>query len=183
MNDTGSAWVTCPIWETPCEKIKPVTPEKSAWEVNSPRAGGKYIFTHTAYGGITTLDELSKVKLSRWIYEQNQLGKTPEIDANTLKEVSNWPMPSVLDRMDYCLQFLESKTEALGATVDMASCSDEIQAATLLKNADEIDYLIEEFRDEGWIKPSAESDSSFVVIRRKGYQRLEELRKANVASE
>lgn len=59
----------------------------------------------------------------------------------------------------------------------MDSHLDEMQAATLLKNAGEARYLIEEFRNEDWIKikPSAKSDSGLVVIRLKGYQRLEEL--------
>ena len=175
----------CLIWGTLCGKIERAYHRPGvAWLVDSPRAGGKYILDSTVYGGdATAIEELLKMKLSRWIYEQNQQGgEPPEIDINTLKEVSDRPMPSVLERMDYCLQFLESKTEALGGAVDIASCSDEIQAATLLKNTDEIRYLIEEFEDEDWIKPGAESDSDFVVIRRKGYQRLEELRKANAAS-
>lgn len=181
MNDIDLAWVTCPIWGTPCERIKPATPDKSAWEVNSPRTGGKYIISHNVSGGRATasLDEPSKVKLSRWIYEQNQLGEIPKIDSHTLKEVSDWPMPSVLEQMDYCLQFLESKTEALGKAVKIASHLDEIQAATLLKNVDEISYLIREIRDKDWINVGR----GWVVILSKGYQRLEELRKTNAASD
>lgn len=181
MNDIDPAWVTCPIWGTSCERIKPATPDKSAWEVNSPRTGGKYIIG----GGAYSLKELSKVKLSRWIYEQNQLGEIPKIDSHTLKEVEAWPMPSVLEQMDYCLQFLASKTEALGETVNYHSYSDEIQAAALLKNEGEIRYLIGEIKNRGWIKikPGAMSDTSFVAILSKGYQRLEELRKTKVASD
>ena len=177
----------CPIWGTPCEKIERVYRLPGApWLVNSPRAGGKYIIADIVTDKMaTTLDEPSKVKLSRWIYEQNQLGEPskrrdpPEIDSNTLKEMSDWPMPSVAKRMDYCLQFLASKTEALGEAISMDSHLEEMQAAALLKNAREARYLIEEFRDEDWIKikPSAKSDSGLVVIRLKGYLRLEELKK------
>ena len=88
-------------------------------------------------------------------------------------------MPSVPERMDYCLQFLESKTEALAGYVKIDSYSDEIQAASLLKNTDEIRYLIEEISDIDWIS----FDGREVQILSKGYQRLEELRKTNVASD
>lgn len=174
----------CPIWETPCEKINLsyLPGNRGAWEVDSPRAGGKYIIYNHAcpyMTGKTDLEELLKVKLSRWIYEQNQLGKTPEINIDTLKKVITLPMPSVFKQMDYCLQFLESKIEALGGIVDYHSYLDEIQAATLLKNEGEIRYLIEQSRDIGWINLNGRS----VKILIKGYQRLEELRKTNVASD
>lgn len=176
MNDTGSAWVTCPIWGTPCEKIEQVALDD--WMVNSSRAGGKYIIAGGAYREATALEELSKMKLSRWIYEQNQQVKTPEIHTNILREVKTWPMPSVPERMDYYLQFLESKTKVLGERVNYHSYSDEVQAATLLKNVDEINYLIREIRNKDWINVNHGS----VVIRSEGYQRLEELRKTNVTS-
>ena len=181
MNDA-----TCPIWGTPCKKIEEVA-HRLAWWVDSPRAGGKYIIAHDISGGkaIAALDELSKVKLSRWIYEQNQLGETPKIYRDTLEKETTRPMPSALEQMDYCLQFLESKTKALGGDVRIASHLDEIRAATLLKNADETRYLLEEIRDKGWIKikPGAVVTRSAVVILSKGYQRLEELKKTNASSD
>ena len=176
----------CPIWGTPCLKIA-LPRGQDAHGFNSPRAGGKYIIAHDISGGkaITALDELSKMKLSRWIYEQNQLGETPEIYWDTLEKETTRPMPSALEQMDYCLQFLESKTKVLGGAVRIASHLDEIRAATLLKNADETRYLLEEIRDKGWIKikPGAVVTRSAVVILSKGYQRLEELKKTNAASD
>ena len=180
----------CPIWGTSCQKIdlRNLPESKDAWEVDSPRAGGKYIIDGTVYDGmrkVIPLNEPSKVKLSRWIYEQNQLGETPKIYSHTLREVGTWHMPSVPERMDYCLQFLESKTKALGGAVNIYSHLDEMQAATLLKNADETLYLIEEIKNKGWIKPKPGiiPDDNFAVILSKGYQRLEELKKTNAASD
>lgn len=170
----------CPIWGTPCQELTSLS-NIDFQVVNSPRAGGKYRITRATPGGMT---EPLKMRLSRWIYEQNQRGKIPEIDSNTLEVVKMRPMPSVPKRTEYCLQFLKSKTEALGGAVDMVSCSDEMQAAALLKNDDEAVYLIKEFINEDWIKikPGAESNSGLVVIRLKGYLQLEELKKTNVAS-
>ena len=168
----------CFIWGTPCKKIEGVY-GRIALLVDSPRAGGKYIIDRAVYGVITALDELSKVKLSRWIYEQNQLGEIPEISTITLRKASDWPMPSVPKRMDYCLQFLESKTEALGKYLNYHPYSNEIQAAALLKNADETRYLIEEIKNKGWI----DLHGVVVQILSEGYQQLEELKKTNVASD
>ena len=184
MNDKHP---TCRIWGTLCNKIEVVYRQGPASLVDSPRAGGKYILADPTTDKMhTTFDELSKVKLSRWIYEQNQReGEPPKIDRDTLEKETTRPMPSALEQMDYCLQFLKSKEEAVGGAIDIASCSDEIQAATLLKNESEIRPLIEAIGDEDWIKiqPDAVSDIGVVVIRRKGYQRLEELKKTNAASE
>ena len=176
MNDT------CPIWGTLCRKNERVHHQHGpAWLVDSPRAGGKYIINGIVYCGsaIAALDELSKMKLSRWIYEQNQLGETPEIYRDTFEKVITRPMPSALEQMDYCLQFLESKIGAWGETANYHSCSDEIQAATLLKNESAARLLIIEIKDKGWIHFNGVD----VQILSKGYQRLEELRKTAVASD
>lgn len=183
----------CPIWGTPCQKIdlRNLPESKDAWEVDSPRAGGKYIIDGTVYDGmrkVIPLNEPSKVKLSRWIYEQNQLGTPLEIDSKTLKEAETWPMPSALEQMDYCLQFLESKIETGWRSVELDSHHiNEMQAATLTIqiNNDETERLIEEISEIGWIKTKQGDRSLYStwVIRSEGYQRLEELRKTNVASD
>lgn len=185
---------TCAIWGTPCEKIDRVyLLSGTPWLINSPRAGGKYLIGDDVYGEATAIEEPLKVKLSSWIYKQNRIfeknqleeSELPEIDINTLREVSDWPMPSVPERTEYCLQFLASKTEALGEAVNIDSHLDEMQAASLLKNANETRYMIEELSNEDWIKikPSAKSNRGLVVIRLKGYLWLEELKKTNAASE
>ena len=169
----------CPIWGTPCQEI-PLARDRDAHGFNSPRAGGKYIVSRTAREMVTALEELSKVKLSRWIYEQNQLGEIPEIHSDTLKEVGTWPMPSVLEQMDYCLQFLKSKTEVLGEYVYYYRHLDEIQAVALLKHVSEVLYLIEEIGNKDWIEILHGTSAKIIS---KGYQRLEELRKTQVASD
>lgn len=179
----------CLIWGTSCKEMNlmiHLPRDRYDWEVNSPRAGGKYRIADTASGGMAlALEELSKVKLSRWIYQQNQLGEPLKINTNTLEKAKIWPMPSVSERMDYCLQFLESKTKALGRAVKIAPYLDEIKAASLLKDNEETRFLIEQIEGKGWIeiKPGAVVIRSAVVIISKGYQRLEELKKANVESD
>ena len=185
----------CPIWGTPCQKM-PLQGGSGYYGsgFDSPRAGGKYIIADTAIidpatGRMATaLDELSKMKLSRWIYEQNQLGETPKIYRDTLEKETTRPMPSALEQMDYCLQFLESKIDVGWRSVKLDSHDvNEMQAATLtiLTNNDATERLIEEISEIGWIKTKQGdgSLSSTWVIRSKGYQRLEELRRTNVASD
>ena len=180
----------CPIWGTSCQKIdlRNLPESKDAWEVDSPRAGGKYIISRIAYdsGMVTALEELSKMKLSRWIYEQNQLGEIPEIYRDTLEKKITRPMPSALEQMDYCLQFLESKIEAGWRFVEIEShLLSEMQAATLTlqKNNDETKNLMQEIKDIGWIKTGDVPIHGSVKILSEGYRRLEELRKTNVSSD
>ena len=173
----------CPIWGTP-NKVFP-SGLADITDCYSPRAGGRYIITHTATAKIqrwTEQENLLKAKLSRWIYEQNLLRTPQEITSQILKEVKHWPMPSVPKRMDYLLEFIDSKTTMLGKGVSM---SEEMQAATLALSEEELRYLVKQAEEIGWIEVSIKALAGIgpIVITILGYQRLEELRAIQALSD
>jgi len=149
---------------------------------SSPRAGGDYVIDSNATEIIDTWAEegILKAKLSRWIYEQNLLGALPEVTDQILKEVKHWPMPPVSRRMDYLLEFIDSKTERIDALIPW---SDEMQAATLSIDEEELRRLIYHAEKSGWLEvPVKTAQGNSVVITLKGYEHLEELKKVQVLS-
>lgn len=184
----------CPIWGTPCENVKAISfgDRRTSVQVydlahavsSSPRAGGNYVITSNAANIIGMWAEkknLLKAKLSRWIYEQNLLGALPEVTSQILKEVEHWPMPSVSRRMDYLLEFIDSKTERIDALIPW---SDEMQAATLSIDEEELRRLIYHAEKSGRLEvPVKTAQGNSVVITLKGYEHLEELRAVQALSE
>ena len=162
----------CPIWQTPCE-IYPSN--RDAEDVYSPRAGGRYEITGDALVMLSArFEDTSKVKLSRWIYTENLLGGTPEVDSQILGQVKRWPMPSVSTRMDYFLQFLESKINVIGQSVHISEVGEEMLAATSSKAGNELQFFMEQAHEMGLVKRLTVSWSLTITIA--GYRRLEELR-------
>lgn len=174
MNDEKK----CPIWGADCEDFG--SADLDGRHIDSPRAGGKYEITGSVIDRVGQFEPWEKAKLSRWIYEQNQLGKVPRIDSDLVRQVSDWPMPSVPDRIDYLLQFAELK--ARGAIGYPVRCSAEMGAATAVSNKKELVYLIQQ-ADEMELINILEGQSSTSIcdgikhISAKGYQRIEELKK------
>jgi len=173
----------CPIWGTPCEASHLGLTAKM--RCHSPRAGGHYIITDTAttkIRGWTKQENPLKAKLSRWIYEQNLLGELPEVTRQTLKEVERWPMPSVSERMDYLLEFIDLDAGGIGMDVPT---SEKMQAATLTKIDGELRYLINQAEKSGLIEVPRKpiGGGARVNITLRGYNRLEELKAVQARSE
>lgn len=125
------------------------------------------------------LETPQKVKLSRWIYEQNILGEVPVVDSEILKQVKNWRMSPVSMQVDYLLKFLESKTKVIGASVRFQEVSDEMLAATLLENEGQLRYMIEQIQELGFVN----GEWTAPTITLEGYRRLEELRGIQASSD
>jgi len=168
----------CPIWGTDCEYFGP--PENDVRCVGSLRVGGDYKITGSALHVVGRLDSLEKVKLSRWIYEQNLLEVVPRIDCAVVEDVPNWPVPSVPERIDYLLQFVELETR--GEIATPVPLSEKMCAAVVVSSSDKLWYLVGQASAMKLIEHGIVTEES--VYRRhikeitvKGYQRLEELKK------
>jgi len=178
----------CPIWGTPCE-IESLSPKEDVWYVDSPRAGGRYRITGSAKpileGKIESGEctDQEKVKISRWIYEQNQLGEIPEIATGIVRKAAQWPMPSVPDRIDALLQCIESKTR--GRIGMRLKRSDDMKAATSSLSYEDFGYLVHEAKNIDWLDDNWMDSTlmGLMIITLKGHMRLEELRSKQVLSE
>lgn len=201
----------CPIWGVPCEDVE-VAPDTRKYRVQSSRAGGHYTITGEALRVVVEWGNMEKAKLSRWIYEQNQLGSVPKINSAVVQQALNWPMPSVLERIDFLLQFAELQTrntmEAPVLHVSNVSLDahlqsitehtldhtqkklNEIYAATATLSLGALDYLMEQTDEAGFVKLNKrkrhESDQVIarsIEIAMNGYKRLEKLKNANPNSD
>jgi len=177
----------CPIWGTECEDFT-----KPGWDgrdVRSPRAGGDYMITGNACTRVGNLGDLEKAKLSRWIYEQNQWRDTPPtIDSEIVRGIPLRRTPTVMERIDCLLQFVELETKgAIGMPVPH---SNKMCAATVVSNSREMDYLIRQAEDMGLVTTGGavsaierRAYAGITEIKVKGYQRLEDLKGGQVDSD
>jgi len=174
----------CPIWGTNC--VIYGTVDFDGRDVDSYRAGGGYKITENAISAIECFSLLEKAKLSRWIYEQNLLEIAPRVDSAVVEEVPNWPMPSVLERIDYLLQFVE--LEMRGEIATRIPLSETMCAAVAASSSDELWCLVGYARamklvEHGLVHKDSGIYRYINEITVKGYQRLEELKKANPNSD
>ncbi len=90
-------------------------------------------------------------------------------------------MPPVSTRMDYLLQFLDSKTSVIGQHIDISQVLEEILAATSLINEGELRFLAEQAEEMGLVKGLEHPWSLIITVA--GYRRLEELRGTQALSD
>jgi len=135
----------------------------------------------------------NKVKLSRWIYEENlRLPKEirvedrdllPLIDEGVISRIEQQRIPSVSDRMDALLQYLEYKAEGRIAMRVWLPEEEQAIAATSSSSPEELQYLAHEAKKMHWLEEITENTYRRVSITLQGHMRLEELRSKQVLSE
>ena len=196
----------CPIWGVLCESVR-IAHDTKTYHVQSSRAGGCYTITASAFRVVEKWSDPEKAKFSRWIYEQNQLGTVPTINSTVAQKALNWPMPSVLERIDFLLQFAELQTRNVeeapilhipdvsveahlrGITdhiLDRVQQKlDEIYAATATSSPSALNYLMSQANKAGLVTFNSHKMSDGRIISRSieftinGYKRLEKLKSAN----
>lgn len=185
----------CPIWLTPATFLPT---QRDGRDVDSPRAGGRYLISGTASAMLTSWDVRKKIQLTAWLVEQRRLGiSCPEISSTILDEVTKGRVMSVHERADALLRYLGARSELLGTVVkfyasDNAKApgtADELLAWTASRNIIEVITLAEYCREEGWIEHrvtertgSSKNTVHELMLRPPGYARLAELEGTNVAS-
>ena len=170
----------CPIWGTPCT-MEWVTP--SVLDIRSDDAGGYYEITDEAVrilSGWTPQEHPLRAKLSRWIYKKNKLGEPTRVDPGVLNQIKNEPMPSVMERIDCLLKFIESQERgAIGVAIQI---SIDMRVMTLASSDEELHYLLRQAREMDFIRRTGHPLVP-ATLTIKGYERLEELRGIQVLSD
>ncbi len=96
--------------------------------VTSLRAGGKYHIDDT--NADLTLNDAStreKVLLTTWLVEQRRLGVTcPKITGSVFDDVKKRKLPSVHERADNLLRYLNQKSELIGSVVELRRSAGEL---------------------------------------------------------
>lgn len=187
--------IPCPIWGTPAKAL-PTT--RDGYDVDSPRAAGRYFISRTASDILKHRDEREKVLLTAWLVEQRRLGvAVPEILSDTLDETKARPAPSVHARADSFLRYLANESDILGKVFKFYAIDNEknpktineLLAFTASRKTEEVMTLAEYCASEGWIthkiieRASASQNSIHeIMLRPPGYARLADLDGTNARS-
>ncbi|MDD9857431.1 MAG: hypothetical protein OXU96_05210 [Gammaproteobacteria bacterium] len=196
----------CRIWGVPCEYVQ-VAPDTRMHHVQSSRAGGYYTITASAHRVVEKWSDIEKAKISRWIYIQNQLGHDPKVNFAVARQVLNWPMLSMMERVDYLLQFAELQTrnsiespvlqqlnvdmEQLleGKTDNAQQQLNSIFAATATLSFSALDHLMRQAEEAGFVTFNSRKLRDgraiwiSIEITMNGYKHLEKLKKDRTDSD
>lgn len=193
MSSEGS----CLIWGTDA-KISDLDRRDGTHVVSSPRAGGEYFISGSAVAMLGSRDERTKVCLTSWLVQQRRIGVScPEIVRATLDDVTTMHPPSVHDRADALLRYLDSKSDLLGTVVGFYELDNtkapetahELLAWTASRKVSEVVTLAEYCSEKGWVKHSATERAGSsqntvheLMLGPPGYARLAELDGINPGS-
>jgi len=147
----------CPIFNTSADVERP--DDRDGVTIHSPRAGGKYFITGTAVTLAGTWDDTIKIKLARWIYEQNQLEVIPSVNSDTPNDMGKRRNLKTARRADELLKMVISHNSKLGDRFRWvrgasltAQCPREVVAATESNTFSELSFLFNYLHQDGKLK-------------------------------
>ena len=155
----------CPIWDTPANVTQST---RDGYDVDSPRAGGKYFCFRRAKIVMKQRSERAKIQLTDWLVEKRRLGeKWPEINEHIVEDVEKKRKKTPIDRADEILRYLVERSDKLGAIVSYSNCRQapdhdhearvrlqELLAYGSCADPDELLYLVHYLEHEGLIELS-----------------------------
>ena len=151
----------CPIWGEEYEAVGYVRQDPSEAVVReSARAGGGYIIPGSVRLFLPNLDHEEKARLTTWLVDQRLQGNNcPTVTEEIVQYVINRRQLPIYDRADRLLRFLCEQTKVAGHFVDLSASAPQPNPTILYAMAwsestsrDEIYYLAEYLREEGWIQ-------------------------------
>ena len=201
LNRVGER-VPCPIWMTgdtfqgfqgpDARVIK--NPSQTYDSYDSPRAGGVFRFDRQTDGEFKASAE-TQIKISRWIYDKNQLGEVGYLTNNEIERIEKQERLRIDQRMDKLLQCFARLPAQVSYGLAVSGTTDRttlwtVQAATECSLSShfetgvtaELRWLISAAMKGGWL----EQHDLYAENRRltpEGVRRLEELETKAVNSE
>jgi nucleoside 2-deoxyribosyltransferase len=173
----------CPIWNrTAVVGLKPGY--RDLYEVNSPRAGGKYEITSSAMAMAGGGDQDFLLKATEFITRSNLARTVPVIHSPTLTEIDEIALPWVGERAERLLTYLETRTSTLGENLGFAGDDLELlQAVSASIGENDLTFLLRMLKEQGFVDLASNGDQfPAVQIVPNGYVRLHELRHHEISS-
>ena len=143
----------CPIWGDPY----PATIDQQAIRgpyliVDSPRCGGKYRISNRAQVSVNELDAQQKARLTTLLIDERRRGNPcPQIDNITMDNAKRNAPLSVHDRAERLLEFVVSRTEAIGQQVPIHDSEEGSFAWSESVYWIEVEFLIKYLVRNQWI--------------------------------
>lgn len=188
----------CPIWGTPAREV---TQEENKLKYNdgtvydSPRAGGKYFLTRTAFALLSSLEQDAKVALTYEIAKHNLSDVVIEINSDNLKKFITNPPLSPFARAIRLLEYFIKSTSFIGQILffeDVVSndyihettpSNDEqelnyhsLMAISASINSNEVEYLLNILEKSDFITEHNDYIGYAYVITSNGYIKFEDSR-------
>ena len=192
--------VPCPIWMTgnrfkdfqgPHARVIEY-PSQTYDSYDSPRAGGVFHFDRYSFDRPNDGD--MQIKISRWIYDKNQLGEIGYLTGEEIERIEKQERLRIEQRMDRLLQCFAGLPAQVSHGLCVAGNTDRgalltVQAATECSLGsrfepitDELEWLIAAAMKSGWLEQH-ELHAENSRLTPEGVRRLEELETKAVNSE
>jgi nucleoside 2-deoxyribosyltransferase len=179
----GPAPNTCPLWGT---TARTTNTNRDGYLVDSPRAGGQYEITRSAYVNQRNTGENQRLRLTSWLVEQRMAGvDCPVITTKILEFAESRKPLSVHERADRLLQWLTTLSPYIGALARVLD-GDNAQAIFAYSESiegEEVRFLAKYLVSCGWLDSYSVHSGGFdVTISVRGYAHLAELDTKHVNS-
>jgi hypothetical protein len=140
-----------------------------------PRCG-EFCVTQEATGSLNDLDD-NRLRVSRWIREQNRMGSEVIIRTKDIEYFRNLPKLEYGKKEEMVLEFISDKTKRLGQSVTYLG-NHELLAITELADDHELIFLIKQLFLQGYTE-IAGLPGGDVCLTSTGHQRAEANRSVN----
>ncbi len=185
--------IPCPIWGSPYEAWRIRDFSSDIHEYYSPRAGGVFRAENTEDYHYSASQKATQIKISRWVYDKNQLGEIGCLTPNEIERIEKQERLGIDQRMERLLRCFETipsqvlrglsynRRGSTGGYLDPHE-RDIIEAATECSTGaeqEELDWLTSTADKRGWL----EIHNSYRRLTPAGVKRLEELGTKAVNSE
>lgn len=178
----------CPIWDV-IAKERDVTDFDGRYYI-SPKAGGRYSLSGSALAVLSGIDEGSEKdalrrKISRWIFERQDLPGYPRIDSDVISAISSYNPLSPLQKSVHLLRLLNKWNDTLDkASLFWTGGSDQRVEIDLACAACEFNYrgelesYLEYLERKGWVETKIDSGdgSGFVWLTVEGAEEASRVR-------
>lgn len=164
----------CPIWPDYLASFSDL-PEKLAWQVDSPRAGGLYRISQATIHRLKDLEDNVRARLTtRLIDHTQQTGQPLAVDQDVLFDAESASHLQDAERAKRLLKYLRQSSHVYGKELELFG---EHLAGALAwsesRMPDELTWLCEGLIAKGWIRRTGQpTDPRFgVVVTAQGHRR------------
>mgnify|MGYP003643029777 CR=1 FL=1 len=183
--------IECPIWKTPACELQGYS-DRDGSGYFSPRAGGSYFLTGTAFAMLDDLDDQSKVRLTHEIVSNLMSGTTLEIGSSALEQARRAKPSLPAQRALRLLRYLAKISTHLGVkvrfpaelrlypsaihkelSVDTGFRTAELYAWSDSLKYEELDYLLQMLEADKLIKFEDGGSPPTLIVTPLGYSRIE----------
>lgn len=173
----------CPIWSTRAS----TSGAGDGSLVASPRSAGQYSISGSAIATLLQLDEHGRARLTTWLVEQRMLGNdVPNVSSDVVSFAKSRPSLEVFERAYRLLDYFNIATDYIGEEINFdphGISGQEMLAVSESINFDEIIYLIEYLREEGFIDVELLESGGSVKITMAGYSAISDRHKKGSSSD